>query len=99
VNVNILEQLQVFNLPRKDWICENGWKGLDDERFTAFRDTLLITEVSIETSVQNKSGITTSGAPHRKSRQVTFFHLNALSPKELSKGAPATAGVISFHPG
>jgi hypothetical protein len=30
---------------------------------------------------------------------VTFFHLKALSPREPSKGAPASAGVISFDPG
>jgi len=98
-NINIVEQLQVFNLPRKDWVCTNGWKGLDDDRFAAFRDTLTITEISVETSVQNRSGISRAADPVRKSRQVTFFHLNALSPKEPSKAAPASEGVIDFKPG
>ena len=61
---------QVFNLPRKDWICPTGWEGLDDTRFKSFRDLLTVTEVDVETSVQNRSGITKAGHPVYKTRQV-----------------------------
>ncbi len=34
------------------------------------QDVLHITEVAVETTVQNRSGITKAGHPHRKTRQV-----------------------------